>query len=181
VSQIPHLAVVRQARPDPLHNPEQRSFTSWKLDLIDLLLADPRHSPTEKNVAICILQHVNQKNLRAWPSIETISDKTCIGWRHVARAIKALQQTGWLRVRRGNRQFANEYRFQEANTNQILDRLTILREGRESQKRLKKRVSEMTRESCQKGSEMTWESSPEMTPESYQHLRRTPQRRRDSQ
>jgi Helix-turn-helix domain len=171
---VTSISLARQARRKPSHSPEQKSFTSWKLDIQKCLIADPRLSAVAKLVAICILHHVNQESRKTWLSIETISDETCVGWRHVARAIKTLQQTGWIVVRRGNRQRANEYRFSEANMNNMLDRLTILRDRREVARKRKRAISEMTPESSQKCSDMTRESCPEMTPESSLHLRGTP-------
>jgi DNA-binding transcriptional regulator PaaX len=146
--QITDLASVRQARLNRSHNPD-KTFTSWKFDVLNCLFVDPRSDATAKIVAVFILQHVNQHTGAAFPGIETISDGTAISARHVRRAIKLLQQTGWLTVTRKNRRAPNVYTFSERNMNQMLDRLAILREGRAGA-RLKKRAFERTQESYQK-------------------------------
>jgi len=135
------------------------------------LLADPRLNTAAKVVAGYILVHrVYWKTGIAWPSIETISDETGVGPRHVRRAIKALQETGWIQIKRGNRQKANEYRFRDANTNKMLDRLAILKDRREEERKRKRAISERTQESPQKRPERTQESTPERTQESSQHF-----------
>lgn len=174
MSEITHLALARQARRKAPHNSERQTFTSWKLDLQRCLLADPRLNAAAKVVAICILSHVNHESLKTWLSLETISDETCVGSRHVRRAIKPLQETGWIQIKRGNRQRANEYRFSEANINKMLDRLTILKDRREVERKRKRAISDRTPESSQKPSDRTPESSPERTPESSLHLKSTP-------
>jgi hypothetical protein len=161
---------VGQARRKPSID---QSFTSWKFDVQKCLLVDPRLSAPAKLVAIYILSRINRETLKTWPSIETISDATCVGSRHVRRSIRALQESGWIVIQRGNRQRANEYRFSNANVNKMLDRLTILRDRREIARKTKRAISERTPESPQKLSDRTPESSPERTPESSLHLRRT--------
>lgn len=108
-------------------------FTSWKLDLLDYIHADPRLKPADKCVAFGIAQHVNMKTRDAYVSAETISDETCIGHRHVQRAIKRLKETGWLERRKT--QDANIYKFDDKNVSAMIDRLLVLKEAREDRRR----------------------------------------------
>src|SRR4029450_8149764 len=75
--QITDLASVRQARLNRSHNPD-KTFTSWKFDVLNCLFVAPRLDATAKIVAVFILQHVNQHTGAAFPGIETISDGTAI-------------------------------------------------------------------------------------------------------
>jgi hypothetical protein len=152
-------------------NNDAKTFTSWKLDLQRCLLADPRLKPADKVIAVCILQHVNAKTRQAFVSAETISDETCIGVRHIVRAIRHLKETGWLKTRKTTT--ANLYEFSDRNANKMLDRLLIQRDARAA-KRARKRQSARTPESEHKPSARTYESESARTRESDIHLSGTP-------
>jgi hypothetical protein len=151
-----------------------KSFTSWKLDLLDCIHADPRLKHADKSVAYSIAQHLNAKTRLAFVGAETISDKTCVGLRDVRRAVKRLKDTGWLETRKT--QTANVYQFNNKNVNTMLDRLILQKEARDIKRHKKRSASARTQESQQNASARTQESSPARTRESPVHLRGTPYR-----
>jgi hypothetical protein len=77
------------------------TFTSRKMNWLTALAADIRLKPVDKLIGFVILQHVNRSTLKAWPSQETISNKSGgVSVPQVKRSIKRLCETGWLERQR---------------------------------------------------------------------------------
>jgi hypothetical protein len=151
-----------------------KSFTSWKLDLLQCLAADPRIRRMVFEFAFCILQHMNSKTLQAFVSDETVRDKTGICERDAYRARQVLKATGWLDWRRTRT--ANIYTFSDKNVNTTFDLLELKKEARQDRREKKRRGCVLTQESEQKGGDMTQESDHVRTLESDIHLTSTPYR-----
>jgi hypothetical protein len=61
---------------------------------------DRRLKPIDFRIPFVIAQHANEKTGKAYPSQETIADKSGSTVQTVKRAVKLLQQTGWLNIKR---------------------------------------------------------------------------------
>jgi hypothetical protein len=136
-----------------------RTFTSWKLDFLTCLAADPRIKPMVFEVAFCISQHIKASTRLAFVSDQTVREKTNISERDVYRARRRLKETGWLDWRRTST--ANVYSFSDANMNGVRDALEIRRQARQDRRRYRQSVR-------------TRESEHVRTRESDIHLRGTP-------
>jgi DNA-binding MarR family transcriptional regulator len=77
----------------PQGKPNQ-SWTSRKMDYIDA--ANHRLAGGPFKVAVCILQHANQRTEQAWPSQETIAAKTKLSVPTVKRHVRTLRRMGWV-------------------------------------------------------------------------------------
>jgi Helix-turn-helix domain len=84
----------------PAESTELKTFTSHKMDLINALVADHTILPSDKLVAICIVQCIGDKTGHGYPSDETIADKTALSVETVKRARKNLRAAGWLTWKR---------------------------------------------------------------------------------
>lgn len=94
----------------PQSSPLKKAFAGWKLDLIKLICADPRLKPDSiVRVAIAILGHVNQLSFEAFPSQRTIAREAAVSSGTVKKAIRRLEDLGYLTVRKRRRN--NLYRF----------------------------------------------------------------------
>jgi hypothetical protein len=82
------------------HADDQKTFTSQKCDWINAVLADHSLSHGAKVVAVCIVQHVNEKDGYASPSEPTIADKTGTPERSVERFRSELRAAGWITWKR---------------------------------------------------------------------------------
>jgi hypothetical protein len=73
----------------------QKSFTSRKFNVMDIILFDEDLKPVDKLVAYVIIQHMNHANARSWPSEQRIA--RLVGGVHVKtvrRSIKRLVKFG---------------------------------------------------------------------------------------
>jgi hypothetical protein len=120
------------------HDVPSRSFTSLKLDWITGTAYDKRLNAIAFRVGVIIAQHVNGKTGRAFPSEQLMMDRTGLSRSTVIRAVKLLQATGWLCVRR-KRTFdpktrthrtRNSYWLRHENVPSILDAIAAARRGR---------------------------------------------------
>jgi hypothetical protein len=73
-----------------------QSWTSRKMDYIDA--ANGLLSGGQFKVAVCILQHANQRTEQAFPSQETIALRTRLSVPTVKRHVGALRRKGWVKV-----------------------------------------------------------------------------------
>jgi DNA-binding transcriptional regulator YhcF (GntR family) len=124
---------------DAIEQQAKRTFTSEKMDLINAINADARISGNAYKVAICIINHVNEKAGYAFPSVETVGIKTRLSRSAVERALKLLRKTGWLRSRKvydhKTRTQHNRYWLLDDNLNAIADeQVTLLEEAREARR-----------------------------------------------
>jgi hypothetical protein len=101
-----------------------QKWTSRKMDYINA--ANCCLPGAAFKVAICILNHANQRSEQAWPSQETIALETALSERTVMRAIKQLVHTGWIerRTTRGTDGLAhNVYTIRWKNIQAAFDKL----------------------------------------------------------
>lgn len=92
---------VKIKRPDLTESTDQKAFTSQKMDWINAVVADHRIDASAKIVAICIKQHVNEKDeFGCFPSDECIADKTAMSVSTVKRTRNKLRAAGWLTWKR---------------------------------------------------------------------------------
>jgi len=115
---------------------DAKSFTSQKLELQQLITGDKQVSDLGVRVALVLLKHVNKDTLACYPSQRTIADQMGelheSGIRRARRGIQNLKKTGWLSVKRGNRQKSNSYIFLTKRSNLIRDNLMMIRDKRVS-------------------------------------------------
>lgn len=111
-----------------------KSFASWKFDLVDAISMDPRVTSTEFRVAYRLLQHANAATMAIFPSQDRIASQIGIKERTVRAAVRGLAAKGWLTVSRRNRRLPNLYRFETRNVNAILDRQISLDEARNDER-----------------------------------------------
>jgi hypothetical protein len=113
-----------------------RSFASWKFDMVDGILFDPRIPAGWKVVALRILQAVNEETRVAYISDVTICDEIPETDRYKCNKVrKLLEQLGWWEVERGNGSQCSCYRFKDTNLNWIRDERIIRREKRQEERR----------------------------------------------
>ena len=113
---------------------ENRTFTSWKLDLLDAMSMDPRVTGSEFRVAFRLLQHANSETLAIFPSQDRIASQTGMKERTVRACVAGIVKKGWLHKSRSNRRVSNSYRFDTKHVNAILDRQIILNEARREER-----------------------------------------------
>ncbi|MCV0428700.1 MAG: helix-turn-helix domain-containing protein [Roseibium sp.] len=82
---------------------ERRPFREVKLQWLRLLSCDANINDNAKCVALYIVTaHVNGHTEKAWPSYKTIAAATGKSVKSIQRAIRDLEEGGWLGVQRGN-------------------------------------------------------------------------------
>jgi Helix-turn-helix domain len=113
-----------------LANESRASFTSWKLDIMDAMKLDRRMNGTEFRIAFCLIQHVNSVTKACFPSQELLADETGVKLRTVRASIAKLVRLRWARLTRPNRSKTNQYEFLTENVDAMLDRRTMLKDGR---------------------------------------------------
>lgn len=96
---------------------ERRPFREVKLQWLRLLSCDANINDNAKCVAFYIVTaHVNGHTEKAWPSYKTIAEATGKSVKSIQRAIRDLEEGGWLGVQRGNGVGHNtEYRPTDAS------------------------------------------------------------------
>ncbi|MCV0429489.1 MAG: helix-turn-helix domain-containing protein [Roseibium sp.] len=96
---------------------ERRPFREVKLQWLRLLSCDANINDNAKCVALYIVTaHVNGHTEKAWPSYKTIAEATGKSVKSIQRAIRDLEEGGWLSVQRGNGVGHNtEYRPTDAS------------------------------------------------------------------
>ena len=108
---------------------ERRSFTSWKMDVIDALSCDGElKPPIDRLVAIRILQHVNRETKTANVSMVRIAAQLNVSVDTVKRSVARLaKKHNWLDRARLSRLSEYTYRFNDRKISGILD-AKLLRE-----------------------------------------------------
>lgn len=129
-----------------------RSFTSWKLDIMDAITSDPNVCHIDSRVAFRILQHVRAKTRSANPSVTRIAAQIGVSPLTVKRSLKRLCDPDgachWLDRHRKTRVTTYSYRVCEDRLRDVLDAKTY-REERARDEAIEKRerqneVSDMT-------------------------------------
>lgn len=100
---------------------KRRSFTSWKLDVVDALSVDPEVTDLDFRVAFRIIQHLNSVSRIAWPSVARLAAQLGKSEDRVRASTKRLQAVGWLVKERKSQKAPNEYRFLSARLDRVLN------------------------------------------------------------
>jgi|GEM_PF-6169069 len=115
---------------------ERRSFTSWKLRILDAMSCDIEVSDIDFRVAFRVMQHVNARTGQAHPSIDRIAAQIGVSRHTVMRSLKWLtgevkrkDRSGpvWIDRGRRNRREPYFYTFREDRIGAVMD-AKILRE-----------------------------------------------------
>lgn len=112
---------------------DNRTFTSWKLDILNAMSIDPRITASDFRVAFRLMQHVNAKTGACFPSQDSLSEEAVMKERSVRQCIANLRRHGWIDVTArssGGRGKSNLYRFLQKHVNAMLDRMCELQEAR---------------------------------------------------
>jgi hypothetical protein len=104
-----------------------RSFTSWKLDLINCMSIDPRLKPSDVRLAIILLRHLNSLNGQCNPSEATLAQQMKASLRTVENCKSSLESAGWLSWRRTQK--SNWYEFHDTHVSVMLDYLLSMQEA----------------------------------------------------
>jgi hypothetical protein len=122
-----------------------RSFTSWKLDILDALMSDDRITDGEFRVAFRVMQAVNAETRVAIISDETIKEEVPRTNRWKCNdARKKLSELGWWKVTSGHGGTASRYEFSIENRNAILDQRVAKKDARDAE-RVKRRSRDKRR------------------------------------
>lgn len=114
-----------------------RSFTSWKLDLLDAMSVDPRLTASDFRVAFRLMQHVNAETGACFPSQEVLSDEAVMKERGARQCIANLKRHGWIAIKArssGGRGKSNFYQFMRDHVNAMLDRIGELQDARKEKR-----------------------------------------------
>lgn len=122
------------------------TFASWKLDVVDALVSDAILQPSDKMVAIYLLQRLNGKTQQLYPSQRLIAEEVHMTARNVRKCLDRLRSNGWLRWARGHTQKANEYEFDD---NKIAEEIARMKTDRASRKRRKDAQADRNHSSAQ--------------------------------
>jgi hypothetical protein len=122
------------------------SFTSWKLDLLNAILIDPRVNHSSFRVAFALVQFMNAKTGLMCPAQETLAERACMSVRNVQDCLNELRETRWLNWTRGNRQQSNSYEFNSTNVSYMLDRRTSLDDGRRERRKARVDAKALSRQ-----------------------------------
>ncbi|RZS82064.1 helix-turn-helix protein [Phyllobacterium myrsinacearum] len=115
-----------------------KKFTSDKLDVLNGMSVDPRITATDFRVAFRLIQHVNAETLACFPSQELLADEAVMKERTVRNSIARLKDAGWIKIRArsaNGRGKSNFYAFLTQHVNAMLDRILLLREAREENRK----------------------------------------------
>ena len=143
---------------------KQRSFTSWKLNVLNALVSDRKVSDGQFRIAARVLEAVNADTGKAYITDRTLADDVprtdkakCTGAR------KHLQEMGWWTYAPGRSGRATEYRFKDDRVNQIHQRLAD-REQRQAE-REKREKSDRRKQDTREGNSMPRKPLPTRTRE----------------
>ena len=87
-------------RPVPL--PAILGEISMSIEALNWAWSVPDVSPAQKLVLLALANYADERG-RCWPSIRTVSDRTCLARRTVSRALETLGKVGLVKVDRRNR------------------------------------------------------------------------------
>jgi hypothetical protein len=89
---------------------DARNFYREKMLWLNALAIECDLKPTTFRVAYIIADHFNWVSGLGWPSRGRLAEKTCLSSKSISRAIKQLEERGWLKVNR-KRERSNQYRL----------------------------------------------------------------------
>src|SRR6516225_4986885 len=123
---------------EPPQGKRNQSFTGDKLHWMSAVSHDRRLEPSYFTVAFWIAQHISGRWKEGFPSQEVLAELTGLSVETVKRAVKLLEKSGWLTVRRERTYDHKERRWKTHNTyslrmdnvQSMLDEIAILRRNR---------------------------------------------------
>jgi predicted transcriptional regulator len=102
---------------------ERRTFTAWKLTVLDAMSVDTRLTELDFRVAFRIMQHVNGRTKLAWPSVSRLAAQLGKSEDRIRASTKRLHDLDWVRKRRHSRKAPNEYVFRDKNVAETIDKM----------------------------------------------------------
>jgi predicted transcriptional regulator len=128
---------------------EIRSFTSWKLDVLDAISCDTDLYDIDVRVAFRLMQHVNARTRDAHPSIERLASQMGVSRDTVMRSLTRMCDPDggrhWVDRTRGGRTQPYFYTFSTSRLNAVidgkLDREERAREASQDKKRRRLEVA----------------------------------------
>lgn len=109
-----------------------RTFTSWKLDVLDCMSIDPRLNDFDFRLAFTIMQFMNGKTGRCHPAQDTLAELLCVNERTVRNGLNRLRDAKWLAWQRRGR--VNWYTFDTRYMNAMMDRRIAVDDARRERK-----------------------------------------------
>lgn len=106
---ISNRNAIDHGRGDKLTTVEQKSFSSFKFDLIDGMAFAPRVKGNIFNVGVGIVQHLNGRTLICWPSMDVLAAELNLSRTTVKGSIAKLEQFGWLHIETSKGSKSNIY------------------------------------------------------------------------
>ena len=100
---------------------ELRSFTAWKLDLLNAISFDPIVRDNDFRVAFRLIQGMNWETRETFTSYDVIAGQIGVSRDKVMRSAKKLRKIGWLKSHRENRAKPYHHSFVEARMNAVID------------------------------------------------------------
>lgn len=111
-----------------------RSFTSWKLDIINCIAIDPRLTASDVRLAIILLRHLNSISGQCNPGDEVLAQQMKSDKKTVYNCRVRLRKTGWLTWKRTQK--TNWYAFHDTHVNTMLDYLLSMQEANRERREL---------------------------------------------
>lgn len=109
-----------------------KTFTGWKLDLLDCMSIDPRLNDFDFRLAFTIMQFMNGKTGRCHPAQDTLAELLNVDERTVRNGLGRLRDAGWLAwIRKGR---VNWYNFDTRHMNAMMDRRIAIDDARRERK-----------------------------------------------
>lgn len=98
-----------------------RSFTSWKLEILNAMSVDEAVTDLDFRVAFRIMQHINSVSRIAWPGVPRLGAQLSRSDDRIMASTKRLSEIGWLTKWRKSQKAPNEYSFHDDRVNIALD------------------------------------------------------------
>ncbi|KFB10488.1 hypothetical protein EL18_01523 [Nitratireductor basaltis] len=100
-----------------------RSFTAWKLELIDAITCDKQLAHIDRVVGVRIVQHINRRTREANPSLARIAAQVGISIKTAKRSAARLchKECRWFARARPSRTAGYVYRVNDAKALHVLD------------------------------------------------------------
>ena len=102
-----------------------RSFTSWKLEVLNAMSVDEAVTDLDFRVAFRIMQHINSVSRIAWPSVPRLGAQLKKSDDRIMAATKRLAEIGWITKSRKSQKAPNEYSFRDDRVNTALDGMLL--------------------------------------------------------
>jgi hypothetical protein len=105
-----------------------RSFTSWKLDILNCIAIDPRLKDSDVRLAIILFRFMNAQTGQCNPAEGTLAELMKCTTKTVENCKNRLREHGWLKWKRTQR--SSWYAFSDTNVSAMLDYMTSMDDAR---------------------------------------------------